>query len=190
MIGDTVTANIEIQDGYFLTDTLEVKAEAYILYNIDEDLKLNMGFEGDKAIPVLDGAYLYESTDNGWTSQNYFSIKKSQYNASDVVFSGKLNIKLTPSDFSITNPVISWNKHPYSTKYCVLALVKKEEQWVLVFQKLTTDTSLTLNINKLTTDINTGDKLRIEVYALDDSGTLDTSKKTGAYLMDSITVTK
>lgn len=208
-----VTFNIE-NSNFLYTNSIQYYVTGY-LFNSDEDLKVDMGYSGKKIVPMVTGANFSEITDNQWQPQsNIVSVIKDVNSQFQLSFQKRLNIKLTPNDWSTNNPVISWDSYPRANNgYFALVITKdmyQEEDisfdndgnpdWDIVFSKYTKDTNVQIYSSdyfvynayipndQSVLSIKQGDVIRIEVYVLDSSGKLNTKNKTGALFMDSINI--
>jgi hypothetical protein len=115
-------------------------------------------------------------------------------------------------NFTNNNPIVSWRPYPGASGYYVIAYVKERnvnpnkdtesgsDIMAIAYYKYTTDTNVRISSEKISftpvystrsmsePSINPGDFIRVEVYALDNSGMLDTRRKKGALYMDSLNI--
>ena len=203
---------INIESSNFL-DSSSIK---YFItaYLFDENSKENidLGLSGKKLVPVVTGANFSEITDNPWQDKIEVSVTKDQNKEINISFPKRLNLKMTPNDWSSNNPVISWDAYPGAENgYFVIVLIKDQYEeediaydndgntdWDIIFSKWTNNTNIQIYSDKFIvknpynpidfTDlpIKPGDVVRIEVFVLDSSCGLDTTNKTGAMFMDSV----
>ena len=181
------------------------------------DFNVEFGYSANELGFVMSDAYFSETTNNPWQPIKTIIVNKDQNNTESISFPKRLNIKMTPGDFSLNNPVISWDAFPEADNdYLVIVLLKDQQEekdikydndqnkiWDVVFSKVVKDcTEVQVFSNKLLFNpvypagnvefnqiiVQPGELIRIEVYALDGSGRLNTITKSGALYMDSINI--
>jgi len=208
---NSCSLNFEIVNNYFKNETLKYYVSSYLFSDLN-NLILEAGENGGVFTPVMSNSKFDETSNNTWNKNaSLFEIKKDIINNIIINFPKKLNIKLTPNDFTTNTPIISWDSYPNANNgYLVLVLVKDRRinlddgdgsnVWDIAFSKVVTDNSVKLFSEKYIvmnpypienpppTPITTGDLVRIEIYVLDGSGTLDTENKTGALFMDCLNI--
>ena len=154
-----------------------------------------------------------ETTYNPWQEPAVFTLIRDADNQEfTVAFKRGMNIRMEHENFTNNEPVISWDEYPGAEGYFVMVIVQERtfheyrdtfsgsNLWAAAFYDYTEDTSITVYSELITfttvyasefaiePQINKGDFIRIEVYALDGSDTLDTKTRTGALAMDSLNI--
>ncbi len=113
-------------------------------------------------------------------------------------------------NFTNNKPVITWDAYPGANGYFVMVLVKEKDEYALAegdyfaaaYHGYTRETQIQMQSNRVTftktstslheipPSIVKGDFIVVEVYALDNSGSLNTQTHKGAYLMDSTIINR
>ena len=199
---------------FLYKDSIEYSVTGY-LFDKAENMKIDFAYSNGKLVPMVIGSNFSEITDNDWQENyNIVTIKKDVVNKFEISFPRRLNIRMTPSDFSTNNPTIVWDKHPEANNgYFVMVITKDmyEEDdisfdddgnanWDIVFVKYTKDTEVKIYSSEYVVyntympndpsglSIKPGEPIRIEVYVLDSTGKLNTKEKKGAIFMDSLNI--
>jgi hypothetical protein len=212
---DTSIVDFAIPDNYLFGTSTRYVVSAFLFDNF-EDFNLDLNISANTIGVIMSGSYFTETTNNPWQSPKTITVIKDQLNEAEIEFSKRLNIKMTPDDFTTNSPMISWDAYPNAQNgYFALVLIKDREQekdivydndsnsiWDIVFSKRVNETQVQLlsdkylvmpaypdgNVDFNQVLINPGDLIRIEIYVLDSSGRLNTGEKTGAIYMDSINI--
>jgi len=210
--GDSIVEKVKVLNSYIMGNSTKIKINSYLF---DDFSKLNVdgGFYADKIAAIMNGSYYAETTENPWQSPSIFTLNRDGNNNFEVSFPKKLNIKMTPNDFSSNSPEISWDNYPGAQNgYLVIVLVKDmqanpnkddddgSDVWDIAFLKQTNENKVTVFSEQIiftpvytsefmiNPTIKSGKVLRIEIYALDSSGKINTKNKTGALCMDSLNI--
>ncbi len=210
--GNILSQKISISDSFIMGDDTELEINCYMLNNLN-DANLKLKTYANRATFMPTSMKFCESNYNPWQSKKKFKLIRSGANHFVVNFQERLNIKMTPTDFSSNNPEISWDAYSGAENgYLVFAMIKDMQEninnddndgnkiWDIVFMEQTNENKIKLYSESITfnpifnsefttpPNINPGDILRIEVYVLDSSGNLDTGNKSGALFMDSLNI--
>jgi len=214
-IVDTLKGRRKTQRVKFLNDSphgshIRISVTSYLFDSID-NLNTVLGFVANQPALLMAGAIFAETTDNPWQPPPVFTLLSGIENQEFTIrFPNRLNIRMNHGNFTNNNPVVSWDPYPGANGYFVLVTVRDKlsnvaanrNLLVPAFYQHTMNTSSTINSHRISfTPIDTfysiippaithGDFIRIEVYALDHSGFLDSVNKTGALFMDSLTVVR
>jgi len=210
---DIVYENVKIPDNYLMGNSTNIKINSYLFNNLN-NINIEGGVYASRLAAIMSNSYFSESTENPWQPKDVFKITKQIENNVEIIFQQKLNIKLTPNDFSSNNPEISWDSYTGANGYLVLVLVKdklkninnddddKSEIWDIAYSEKTNDTKIKIYSEKIiftpiystagivSANINSGDIIRIEIFVLDGSGNFSTIKKQGCLFMDSLNIVK
>lgn len=195
--------------------TIAFKVSAYLFDDINTEFDYEIVKHAGRFGFLMQGAIFTETTDNPWQNDNIAQVTLNQENSYTTSFPKPLNIKIIPENPPITdNPYIRWDEFPGSNGYWVLALIKDrqidanplydddgKDDWDIAYSKVTEDTEIEVFSDILHfvphysdgSDVepeylNTGDLLRVEIYALDETGVIDTSEMKGALYMESKTI--
>ncbi|MCL2410132.1 MAG: InlB B-repeat-containing protein [Treponema sp.] len=185
-----------------------ISVTSYLFDSIG-DLNTVVGFAASQPALLMAGARFSETTNNSWQPQAIFTVLNGVENQEFAVrFPERLNIRMDHRNFTNNNPVVSWDPFPGANGYFVLVTVRdtlsnveaNRHNIVTAFYQHTMETSVTIHSHRISfTPIDTffsiipptitpGDFIRIEVFALDHSGFLDSVNRTGALFMDSLTI--
>ena len=212
LIGNSFSQKISISDSFIMGDDTLLEINCYLLNN-QNDANLKIKTFANRATLMPTDMKFSESNYNPWSNKKKYKLIKSDNNHFIVNFQKRLNIKITPTDFSVNNPEISWDAYPCADNgYLVFAMIKDRQDninnddndgnntWDIIFMEQTNENKIKLYSESIlfnsvynsefTTppNINSGDILRIEVYVLDKSDNLNTNNKTGAIFMDSLNI--
>jgi len=155
---------------------------------------------------MMSGSHFSASTVNPWLPPPTFTLRRDASGQEFAVsFPRRMNIRMDHGNFTSNNPVISWDAYPGAAGYFVLALVRNRDPathgnalFMPAFYHFTTGTSARVDSELITftgtgqrpAQIGRGDLVRIEVFALDGSGVLNSAEMRGALSMDSLTVVR
>ena len=209
---NSFSQKISISDSFIMGNDTQLEINCYLLNN-ENDANLEMKTYANRATVMPTKMNFSESNNNPWQNKKKYKLIRSGANHFKVYFQKRLNIKMTPTDFSTNNPEISWDAYPGAQNgYLVFAIIKDRQKninnddndgnkiWDIVFMEQTNENKIKLYSESITfnpvsnsefttlPNINPGDILRIEVYVLDSSGKIDTVAKTGALFMDSLNI--
>ena len=208
--GSRLTHKAEFKDDFNQGSSTRISVASYLFDSID-NLNTVLGFAASQPALLMSGSHIMETTDNPWQPPVFFTLYNGVGNQEFTVrFPNRLNIRMDHGNFTNNNPIISWDPYPGANGYFVLVTVRDKlsnvtnnrDEQVPAFYKHTMDTSVTISSHRISfTPVDTflsilppvidrGDFIRIEVYALDYSGSLDTVNRTGALFMDSVTITR
>jgi len=158
---------------------------------------------------LMTSSHVSASSDNPWQPPVIFTLRRDIPGQEFTVpFPGRMNIRMDHGNFTNNNPVVSWDPSPGANGYFMLAVVRNrdfdpniESQdgnrfFIPAFYYFTMGTSAIIDselisftqVGSQPARINPGDIIRIEVYALDGSGFLDSVNRQGALLMDAVTI--
>jgi hypothetical protein len=203
-----LTKTIQVPDSILPSANVPVDITAY-LANSTADFNLKAVVYGGEYAVDISGAKIIETTRNPWQpAGSSFTIVKSGTNNATVDFPQKMNVRFESFDFTHNHPVAAWDAYPGAAKYFVFVLVRdkvsggddneNDDRWDIAFSKVTTSTSETVYSGILnfvpvyategggpSETLQSGEVVRVEVYALDNSGTLNMAARTGALYMDS-----
>jgi len=210
MEGNRTTLTITVLNNHIQGSSTRVQITSYLF---DNSAKLNVdpGIYGSRFVPfMMSGSHFSETTANPWQPPDIFTLRREENNQEFTIsFPQSMNIRFDHQNFSTNNPVVRWNPYPGANGYLIMVIVQEKnkylssdtfsgsELWAVAFYDYTNDTSITIYSEQIifTTiigsgfaiepNIKSGDFVRIEVYALDGSGAIDTRTKTGALAMDS-----
>jgi len=206
--GSRLTQKAEFLDDFIQGSSTRISVTSYLFDNID-NLNTTVGFVASQPALLMAGALISESTDNPWQPPAVFTLLSGVGNQEFTIrFPNRLNIRMDHGNFTNNNPVVSWDPFPGANGYFVLVIVRDKFSNVAAnrsiltpaFYQHTMETSVTINSHRISfTPVDTflsiippaitsGDFMRIEVYALDHSGALDSVNKTGAIFMDSANI--
>ncbi len=212
--GDTIVEEVKVLNSYIMGNSTKIKINSYLFDDFNK-LNIDGGFYADKIAAIMSGSYYAETTENPWQSPSIFTLNRDENNNLEISFPKKLNIKMTPTDFSSNNPEISWDNYPGAQNgYLVMVLVKDmqanpneddndgSDVWDIAYQVKTTETKVTVFSNMLIftpiansefviePTIKSGDIVRVEVFVLDGTSRFNTTSKKGCLYMDSLNVVK
>jgi len=208
--GSRLTHKAEFLDDFLQGSSTRVSITSYLFNSVD-NLNTVVGLVANQPALLMAGALISESTDNTWQPPVVFTLYSGLGNQEFTIrFPSRLNIRMDHGNFTNNNPVVSWDPYPGANGYFVLVTVRDKlsnvvanrNELVPAFYQRTKETSVIINSHRISfTPIDTflsiippaidsGDFIRIEVYALDHSGFLDSANKTGALFMDSVTIVR
>lgn len=210
--GRSAVVEFDLQASRFAgKDFLEYKARAYVLHDDASAFKLSVANIDGRAAPLLGGSVFKASNMPGPPK---IKINKNTVNNLEVNFPPKLNIQMDPPDFSSNTPVFSWDAYPGAQSYYMLVLMKDRDPadgdkdfdgnqlWDVAYSLETEHTQATMyacglqiaDIRDFDGDfypgLQTGEKFRVQVYALDSSRKLDLATGEGALFSGSRTFIK
>lgn len=214
MTGASITETFQVANYKLTGGYTKVSAAAY-LFNSPADINMRSTIYNGEYTMDLAGANILESSENIWQPQSYI-IEKSQTNSITVEFPTKMKPRFINADgadfaFNYNNPWITWETYPGAAAYALLVFVpdrviggednEMNERWDLAFSTVTQQNSVEVFSGKLdftpvystgdgnpSTPLSPGDIVRLEIYALDGSATLNTANRTGALYMDSTNI--
>ena len=208
--GSRLTKKANIINDFTQNSAVRILVTSYLFDSMD-DINTMVGFVASQPALLMAGARIAQTTNNPWQPPVIFTLLSGVDNQEFTVrFPGSLNIRINHGNFTNNNPVVSWDPYPGANGYFILISVRDTlsnitaNNHVLVpaFHQHTMQTSATVfshRINFTSVDtfhatippaIRPGDIIRVEVYALDHSGFLDSEHKTGALFMDSLTIVR
>ncbi len=210
--GSRITKTIPVLNSYIQGSSTRILVTSYLFDNPD-DMNFDAGLFGGLPAAYMSGSYFSESTKNPWREENIFTLTRdTEGQEFTITFPQRMNIKMAHENFTNNNPVISWNSYPGASGYFVMVIVQERNEnpnkdtfsgsdlWEVAFYGYTRDANITVFSERITFDtvytseaaieaqIKQGDFIRVEVYALDGFGTLDTKTKKGVLAMDSVNI--
>lgn len=203
--GTRTTLNVLVKNNSIQGSNTRIQIKSYLFNNID-NLNLELGtYASVVGTVMMTGSHISETTHNPWQPEkDIFTLIRDGNQTFNIEFPAGLDIRMNHNNFTNNYPVLSWNPYPGARGYIVLVLVSNSaseaEPWKLAFSTYTKDTSVTIysTLLRFTIDntayyfqphvIEKGTLIRAEVFALDDSGTFNTTEKTGALFMDSLMI--
>ncbi len=208
--GSRFTENVLIPNNYLLESSTRLRIRAY-LFDDPEDLNTEVGVYASNLTEIMSGSRFSASTVNPWQEEQIYTLQRNGSGQEFTVeFPRRLNIRMEHENFTNNNPVVSWDAYPGANGYFVLVTMSNKDfdktlgntggnrPYKPLFYQHTYNTDITIDselIRFIEEDdnpptIDVGDKIVIEVYALDNSGILDSANKKGAFLMNSLRVTR
>ncbi|MDR2964421.1 MAG: DUF4382 domain-containing protein [Treponema sp.] len=211
--GSRITEKILVKNNHIQGSSTRMQVISYLFENAN-DYNTEPGVFGGGFVPfIMSGSYFSETTNNPWQPENHiFTLRRDNDNQEFTVnFTKRMNIYLEHENFSNNYPVVRWDSYPNAHDYAVIVLVNScyskqisndNNNWSIAYKKLTKDTSFMIFSELISFTpiysgqliyaprIQNGDIIRIEVYALDGSGVLNTDNKAGALFMDSINIVR
>jgi hypothetical protein len=213
--GSRFTENVMIPNNYFIGSNTQLRITAY-LFDDPEDLNTEVGVYASNLTEIMSGSRFSETTVNPWQEEQIYTLERDETGQElTVEFPRRLNIRMEHENFTTNNPVISWDSHPDARNgYFAMVLTENKDRqsdsdseaessfFNLAWYERTDESEFQFplqfgesyeidsNLNTVVreSDIVPGDIIRIEVYVLDDSGTLDLENRTGALCMNSLNV--
>jgi hypothetical protein len=199
----------KVPNSYFPAEQVNCTTKAFLFENL-EDINIIRRVYGGQVSFDLSGSKIKETTENSWQPPLSFNVTMKTAISVNVAFLPKLNIQMTPPDFTNNQPDISWNAYPGTDKYFMMILVKDavlggddddgSPDWDVAYSTETTATTVKAYSGRLhkfpipisgggtlPPALTSGDIVRIEVYPmLASDSTIDTVNKTGALYMDAV----
>jgi hypothetical protein len=208
--GSRITETVPVLNSFIQGSSTRIQVTSY-LFDSEDDMNIEMGVYASRPAVFMTGSYASETTDNPWQSgKHIFTLQRDGNQEFTVTFSQHLNIRMDHGNFTNNNPIISWNPYPGANNgYFVLVFVRDKDGtsiddgsdiFAIAYHTYTQETQVTVyssrikftptytTIHEIPPSIVTGDIIRIEIFVLDGSGTLNTRTKQGAFLMDAITI--
>ena len=192
----TLQGNRASKRAYVLNDFTQsrVMITSYLFHSIN-DLNTSIGLVANQPALLMAGSHIAETTANPWQPPAVFTLSSGVESQFTIRFPHRMNIRMNHGNFTISNPVVSWDPIPGANGYFVMGLVQNRDfnppvnnnLFAPVFYHHTMETTVTINSLPV---INPGEFIRVEVFALDNSGFLDTENRTGAILMDTLTIVR
>jgi hypothetical protein len=205
-----ITEIVEVPNEFIQGSNTRIRINSY-LFESPEDMDTNfLQYGGFYSLCMVDSV-ASDTTDNPWQTPDVFTLVRNGENQEFTVsFKPRLNIKMHHENFTNNNPVITWDNYPgASNGYFVLVLTEDYERntfddgndafaiayyastktpQVRVYSDRVKFTSTYTTVHEIPPSIDKGDIIRIEVFVLDGSGSLDTVARKGAFFMDSVTI--
>ncbi|MCL2441956.1 MAG: DUF4382 domain-containing protein [Treponema sp.] len=207
--GNFITEKILVPNNSIQGSSTRIHITSYLFDDI-RNLNTEIGLFASKPTLFMTKSSFSESTDNIWQKPDVFNVIRGMTGQEFTIsFQPRLNIKMHHDNFTNNRPLITWDSYPgASNGYFVLVLIpnKDEEEieegnnsfFTIGFHAFTNETQVRVNTSRITftntyssiheipPKITNGDIIKIEVYVLDGSNTLNTATQKGAYLMDTI----
>jgi len=210
--GSRFTERVLIPNDYLLSSNTRLKITGY-LFDSPDDLNTEIGVYASVLTEIMTGSRFSASTVNPWQPPAVFTLQRDAGFEQEftVAFPLHMNVRMDHGNFTNNNPVVSWSPFPGAANgYFVMVTVQNKDfdpvqgntsgnrPYKPAFYQHTFDTSITVNSEMITftpeasrpQTITVGDIIIAEVYALDDSGVLDTANKKGALSMDALRVVR
>jgi hypothetical protein len=172
------------------------------LFKCSGDINIEMGEFASLPMPIMTGdSAIYDSTQNSWQPDNaIFRLDRDTGGEFTVSFPRNMNIRINHQNFTNNTPVVSWDPYPGAQGYLVVAVVENKDRdpaadfFIPAFIYHTMNTTATIRSDLVSftgnAQIGIGDFLRIEVYVLDGSDSLDTVNRLGALFRDTLTIVR
>jgi len=204
----TLTKTMQVPDSILPSGNVSCEIVAYLANSV-ADFNLKPIVYSSEFAFDMSGANILETSKNPWQpTSSAYTIVKSGANNITLDFPRKMNVRFDNFDFTHNHPVVAWDAYPNAAKYFVFVMIRdkvsggddneKDDRWDIAFSKVTTNTSETVYSGILnfvpvyategggpSDTLQSGEVVRIEVYALDGSATLSMASRTGALYMDS-----
>jgi len=209
--GSRITDTIKVPNNSIQGSSTRLLITSYLFEN-EDDYNVDMGVYSSIITPLMTDSFFSETTENPWQKADILTIIRDAENQEYTVkFPPSLNIKMDHGNFTNNNPVISWDHYPEAVDgYFTVVLVKDKNRssidsdrvFAVAYYAYTTESRVTVDSSMVTftptsipsvseenpPSIAPGDMIRIEVFVLDGTGTLNTQSKKGAILMDTKTI--
>jgi hypothetical protein len=210
--GSRITETIPVLNSSIQGSSTRILVTSYLFESTD-DWNTEVGVFAGQLTLLMTGSRFSETTENPWQPPAVFTLRRdAEGQEFTVKFPQRMNIKMDHGNFTNSNPVVSWDAYPDAQGYLVMVIVEERavnpnkdtfsgsDLWAVAFYDYTKSTSITIYselINFTTVyveesviepQINPGDFIRMEVYALDSSGVVDTKTRTGILAMDSLNI--
>ena len=211
--GTRIVERIELRNNSIQGSSTRIHISSY-LFEKEEDYNIHLGIFANLPTAIMYGSHFLETTFNPWQPADIFTIiRDAEEQEFTVSFPHSMNVRMEHENFTNNEPVISWDPYPKAKGYFVMVVVKEHsinyhkdsfsgsDVWAMAFYGYTNDTNITVYSELITFTetftgdfdliepmIKLGDPIRVEVYALDGSGALDTETKTGALAMNSLNI--
>jgi hypothetical protein len=211
--GSRITEKVLVKNNHIQGSSTRIQIISYLFENAN-DYNTEPGVFGGGFVPfMMTGSYFSETTNNPWQPENHiFTLRRNNDNQEfTIAYPQRLNIYMEHENFTNNYPVVKWDSYPNAHDYAVIVLVNSRyskqinndnNNWCIAYKELTKDTSFVIYSELIsftpiysgqlihTPRIQKGDIIRIEVYALDGSGVLNTDNKAGALFMNSINIVR
>ncbi|MCL2380154.1 MAG: DUF4382 domain-containing protein [Treponema sp.] len=203
--GGRTTKRIAVPNDSIQGTSTRIRVTSYLFRSFD-DINLEVGtFASMPTLMLASSSRIHSSTTNSWRpSAPVFRLFRDTGGEFTVSFPRSMNVRMDHRNFTNNNPVVSWVPYPGASGYLVVAIVQNKGRepgnafFIPAFHYFTYGTSVTLDSEMISftptglrpAQINRGDFIIIEVYALDGSGFLDTRNRTGALFRDTLTVVR
>ena len=204
-VGGRATKQVLVCNNSIQGTSTRVRVTSFLFRDFD-DIDLEWGLVASMPTPLMaSGSRVLESTSNSWRSSGaVFRLPRDTGGEFTVSFNRRMNIRMDHRNFTNNTPIVSWDPYPGANGYLVVAIIRNDDMdsgggfFVPAFHYFTMGTSVTIDselisftpIGSRPAQINQGDFIRVEVYALDGSGYLNTVNRTGALFRDTLTIVR
>jgi len=210
--GKRITETVRVLNSYIQGGSTRLRITSY-LFDDPSGINIEAGIAAGLPAVYMSGAHFSETTNNPWRQEENFTVIRNGENQEfSIQFPQRMNIRMDHRNFTNNAPLVSWDPYPHANGYFVMTLVQEKnknpnrdtasgsEFWAVAYYEYTQSTEITVRSEKISftpiystqfvenPKINAGDFIRIEVYALDGSGSLDTKTRTGALYMDPLNI--
>jgi hypothetical protein len=208
--GNRITENVHVLNSYIKGSSTRIQITSY-LFDDPSNMNIDTGYYASMPAILMVDSVFSESSENPWQKASVFTLVRDSNNQIfTVTFPKKLNIRIEHNNFTNNNPVVSWDSYVGANNgYFVLVLVEDKEIippvsgdnfFAIAYHEYTKETKVTVRsnrvkftpvnspLNQIPPSIITGDIIRIEVFVLDSTGSLNTRTRQGALLFDTLTI--